>query len=64
MYDKTMSKLFNEKYYEDEADEDELEIEANKAIDLKLLQDKAEEVEHETHDYLVDEDRLKKDFED
>ena len=59
-----MAKLFNEKYYEDEADEDELEIEANKAIDLKLMQDKAEEVEAETHDYLVDEDRIKKDFED
>ena len=44
--------------------EDELEIEANKAIDLKLMQDKAEEVEAETHDYLVDEDRIKKDFED
>jgi protein KRI1 len=39
VYDKTMAKLFSEKYYED-ADEDcEDELEANKAIDLKLLKD-------------------------
>lgn len=39
VYDKTMAKMFNEKYYEDEADEDEHEIEGNKAIDLKLITD-------------------------
>ena len=40
VYDKTMNKMFSDKYYEDEADEDEHDIEANKAIDLKLLADK------------------------
>eukprot|EP00353_Schmidingerella_taraikaensis_P002068 CAMPEP_0185599388 /NCGR_PEP_ID=MMETSP0434-20130131/82673_1 /TAXON_ID=626734 ORGANISM="Favella taraikaensis, Strain Fe Narragansett Bay" /NCGR_SAMPLE_ID=MMETSP0434 /ASSEMBLY_ACC=CAM_ASM_000379 /LENGTH=39 /DNA_ID= /DNA_START= /DNA_END= /DNA_ORIENTATION= len=39
-----MAKMFGEKYYEDEAaikedDADEFDIEANKAIDLKLLKD-------------------------
>ena len=47
-----MARLFNEKYYDDAADEDEQEIEANKGIDLKLLQDKVDEVEADNHDYL------------
>jgi hypothetical protein len=34
-----MVKMFGEKYYEDEKDDDEQEIEANKAIDMKLLKD-------------------------
>ena len=38
LYDKTMAKMFNERYYEDEVDAlDEQDIEVNKAIDLKLL---------------------------
>ena len=43
VYDKTMAKMFGEKYYEDEAaaedDDEEFDVEANKAIDLKLLKD-------------------------
>ncbi len=43
VYDKTMAKMFSDKYYEDEnvADDidEEFDIEANKAIDLKLLKD-------------------------
>ena len=58
-----MSKMFSEKYYEDAEDEDEHEIEANKAIDMKLLQDKGEELEPDCHDYLNPEDKLKGDFE-
>lgn len=38
-----MAKMFGEKYYEDEAaaedDDEEFDVEANKAIDLKLLKD-------------------------
>lgn len=42
VYDKTMAKMFGSKYYEDEVvdqEEDEFDIEANKAIDLKLLKE-------------------------
>ena len=42
VYDKTMAKMFSDKYYEDDndmEDEQEFDIEANKAIDLKLLKD-------------------------
>ena len=40
VYDKTMAKMFNDKYYEDSNVEDEeFDIEANKGIDLKLLKD-------------------------
>ena len=42
VYDKTMAKMFGEKYYEDEMmdeDDEEFDIEANKAIDLKLLKE-------------------------
>ena len=63
MYDKTMQKMFNDKYYEDSADEDEHEIEANKAIDLKLIQDRHAEVEADTHDYLVSQEKLQAEFE-
>lgn len=59
-----MARLFNEKYYDDAADEDEQEIEANKGIDLKLLQDKVEEVEADNHDYLDAGDKAQQDFED
>lgn len=40
VYDKTMAKMFNDKYYEDSNVEDEeFDIETNKGIDLKLLKD-------------------------
>lgn len=42
IYDKTMAKMFGEKYYEDEdldKVDEEFDIEANKAIDLKLLKE-------------------------
>ena len=60
VYDKTMSKMFGEKYYEDGADEveEEFDIEANKAIDLKLLQDQGELLETEMHDYLEPAEKL------
>ena len=39
-----MAKIFGEKYYEidDQAEEEEFDIEANKAIDLKLLKDQGD----------------------
>ena len=43
MYDKTMAKMYGEKYYEDDNDSDEFEIEQNKDIDLQLLADGHEE---------------------
>ena len=42
MYDKSMGRMFGDKYYENEVDEDSdeaAEIEANKNIDLKLAKD-------------------------
>ena len=63
VYDKTMSKMFSERYYEDGDDEDEHDIEANKAIDLKLLKDQGEQVERDVHEYLQNDDKLKEDFE-
>lgn len=64
VYDKTMAKMFNERYYEDEVDEDEHDIEANKAIDLKLLQDRGDQVEEDAHEYLEqDVEKAKEDFE-
>lgn len=64
VYDKTMAKLFNEKYYEDEDDKED-EIEANKVIDMKLLQDQENEVgDPDAHEYLEANDKCKQDFED
>ena len=65
VYDKTMAKMFSEqRYYEDEADADEHEIEANKAIDLRLLQDRGEQVDEDVHEYLAsDDEKAKLDFE-
>ena len=40
LYDKTMTKMFGDKYYEAEEIEDEADIEAERGIDLKLLQDR------------------------
>jgi hypothetical protein len=37
LYDKTMNKMFSEKYYEDDSDQD---MEANPDLNLNLLQDK------------------------
>ena len=58
VYDKTMAKMFNEKYYEDEADQDGHEIEANKAIDLKLLQDQGDRVEPDAHEYMENDEKM------
>lgn len=63
VYDKTMTRMFNEKYYEDEADQDGHEIEGNKAIDMKLLQDQGDMVEPDAHEYRENEEKLIADFE-
>ena len=41
LYDKSMSRVFGEKYYENEIDEDEeaAQIERNKNIDMQLVND-------------------------
>lgn len=64
VYDKTMARLFNDKYYDDAADGDEQEIEANKGVDIKLLTDRAEEVDGDNHDYLEAGDKAQQEFED
>ena len=58
-----MGRMFSEKYYEDEADDDEHEIEIDKGIDMNLLNDKAENVEPDAHGYLQAEDKIQNDFE-
>jgi len=58
-----MAKLFNEKYYEDEDDQED-EIEANKVIDMKLLKDLENEVgDPDAHEYLEADEKTKQDFE-
>ena len=39
LYDKSMTKVFGEKYYEDEQSEDENAIETERGIDVKLMKD-------------------------
>lgn len=41
LYDKTMTKMFGDKYYE-ASDEDAKDAEKNKAIDLNLMKDQEE----------------------
>ena len=43
LYDKNMSKIFNEKYYD--MSEDEQDLEENKEIDMNLLKDNDEDMD-------------------
>ena len=53
LYDKTMQKMFGDKYYE-ASDDDAKEAERNKAIDLNLMNDGEVENEESQDDLAVE----------